>query len=204
MSGFLGVRLFLWIYLLISMGLFGGVWLYIKRELIKKVYYKIRFPEKILRILIHYPSGLYKEYWRLVPHDKTFEADKGRYNYDAETVIKEKDWIIKKENKKEDFVIEIENKKYNLKNKLKIKEKGTSYPEVHYFFNRPDPIKFDDSNNSELKFSSANQKDFEENDLFGKLLTAGLTNNLLNIIMILVVVNTLATVFIILKLMEVI
>lgn len=135
--GWLGIRWWIWIYFFFSILAGLSVLIYFKREQIKGKYYQIRYPEKLLKVYIHYKTGLYNIYWRLIP-DKRFYR--------------------------------IEKKKYFYEDKLVIKHKGDRFPEIHYYYDNPHPLSFDFTN-ADVKFSATDIADFEENDLFTKLLT---------------------------------
>lgn len=193
-----GARIWVWLYLAFSIFGFLGVVIYIKRELIRMKYYAFRFPEKLLKVIIHYKSGYFKEYWRLIPDDEKFLFHGQNYFFDDKNIIKENDFYAKKKGG-ENLQLIIEDKKYDLKKLLKIKGKGKKYPEIHYLYNAPSPLDFD-FNKKVLDFSSKTLKEFKDNDLFGKLLTLEDEKNLLKMIMIIGIINLVATVFIVLHL----
>ena len=56
----LGVKLWIWLYFALS--IMGGmtVLIFWFREKVRRKYYELRFPEKLIKIVIHYKSGLFK------------------------------------------------------------------------------------------------------------------------------------------------
>jgi hypothetical protein len=194
----LGIHIFIWVYFLISILAFIGVLIYWQREKIKENYYKWRFPEKLLKVIIHYPSGLYRIFFRLIPTDSFFIFDGKTYNYLTESVLKQNDFFIYKDSGK--AIAKIEDKIYNLEDRFKIKRKDAQFPEIHYIYDCPLPIDFNSIDNK-LKLSGSNLTDLKENDLLKKLLTLEQEKSMLMIIMLLVGFNILATLFIIAKMM---
>jgi len=197
--GWLGIKLWIWIYFLFSIlagATIAGIYF---KEQIKGKYYKIRFPEKVIKIFLHYNTNLYKVFWRLVPENNFFEMENGRYLFDSETVLKENDFFATKD-KRDKTIIKLEGNKYEFEKLMMIKQKGEKYPEVHYFYGNPRPLSFNLSD-KELTFSAKDMSEFEKNDLFVKLLTLSQERQTMFIVMIISGLNLLATMFIIAKMM---
>lgn len=197
--GWLGIKLWIWIYFLFSIlagATIAGIYF---KEQIKGKYYKIRFPEKVIKIFLHYNTNLYKVFWRLVPENNFFEMENGRYLFDSETVLKENDFFATKD-KRDKTIIKLEGNKYEFEKLMMIKQKGEKYPEVHYFYGNPRPLSFNLSD-KELTFSAKDMSEFEKNDLFVKLLTLSQERQTMLIVMIISGLNLLATMFIIAKMM---
>ena len=221
--GFLEIKVFgvaLWILLSLMLSFLGFIFMlvYWQRERIRKKYYTIRFPEKTLRVIIHFETGLYKVYYRMIPPKDLFEIDKKSYYYDKDLITKEqkffakhktdttdseilivKNLFVRKEGKKE--LIHIgDTQRYQYFDHLKIKPKGSKYAEIHYVYNCPYPLNFDVSRKG-LEFSSETLKQFIDNDLVGKLLTMQQERTLMMIILIAVALNVIATIFLLAKTM---
>jgi len=197
--GWLGIKLWIWIYFLFSIlagATIAGIYF---KEQIKGKYYKIRFPEKVIKIFLHYNTNLYKVFWRLVPENNFFEMENGRYLFDSETVLKENDFFATKD-KRDKTIIKLEGNNYEFEKLMMIKQKGEKYPEVHYFYGNPRPLSFNLSD-KELTFSAKDMSEFEKNDLFVKLLTLSQERQTMFIVMIISGLNLLATMFIIAKMM---
>jgi len=180
---FLGIRYFIWAFFLLSIICGVAAILYWQREKIKEKYYKIRWPEKVIKLLVFYPTGLYKTYWRLIPDRDDFSIDGKRYTYDDKTILKENDFYIQKRGGS--LIAIIEGNQYNLDDKLKIKRKGSVWPELHYIDNIPDPINYKEIDKSGIKFSGKDITDFKEASLFTELLTLEGKKNLMIILIIL-------------------
>lgn len=180
---FLGVRYFVWAFFLLSLICGIIAILYWKREAIKEKYYKIRWPEKVIKVIIHYKTGLYKTYWRLIPDRDDFSIEGKRYTYDDDKIIKENDFYVQKKEGK--LIAKIEGFDYILDDKLKIKNKEKIWPEIHFPFNKPLAIDFKDIDDSEIKFTSTDMTDFKEASLFTELLTLEGKKNLMIILIIL-------------------
>jgi len=194
---FWGARLWIWILFVFSFFLVVGIILYWYREVIRYRYYSFRFPEQLIKIIIHYSGGMTKRYYRLIPDDKKFRLDNKIYNYTDKSVLKNTDFFLMKSQTGKQY-FEVEGKQYDFIELCKIKEKTCIYPEIHYFDNNPTPIKF----NVEKKlidFTSLELEEFEKNDLWKKLLTLEGEKSLIIIILILGVVNAIASLLIIAK-----
>lgn len=195
-----GVRVFIWAFLLMAVILFIGVCLYFFREKIKEKYIKIRWPEKVIKCVIHYPGSQYfKEYWRLIPDKEDINIGGKVYIFsDIALLNKNVVWAYNKDNA---LKVDIDDKTYNLDKNYRIKDKGARWPEIHYVYNVPNPVDFYNIDNSTIKFTSKELETFKENDLIQKLLTLQGEKSMLMFLMILGIVNIFGTLFIISKLM---
>lgn len=182
----LGVRVWIWLYLLFSILGFGAVAIYVFREWIRKQYYLIRFPEKLIKVIIHYKTKHFKIFWRIIPDTDTMTVDGKEYAFDSKLILNPNDVFAKKQGT--NLVLGIEGKFYKVDDLLKIKNRWKSYPELHYFFNCPSPLEFDFSK-KKLEFSSKQLKEFKENDLFTKLLTLDTQSQLMFIVLVVSVVS---------------
>lgn len=183
-----GIRLWIFAYFLLSILLFLGVLIYIKREAIRKKYYEIRFPEKLLKCIVHHKGGLYKVYWRLIPDHDYFIFHSKQYLFDNKAVMKDHDFYLRKG--KYNWFFEIDGIKYDFIKHFNVKEKKYKYPEIHYFYQKPLPINFDMSK-KQIEFTSKQLQEFKDNDLFTKLLTLQTERQMMTLIIILIVVNVL-------------
>lgn len=215
----LGILFWVWLSLFFSFFGFVGVVAYFKREHIRKAYYTLRYPEKVLKVVIHYKTGYYKVYYRLIPSRDLLMVDRKPYYYDPEVITKQHEFWIRKGtvDKEEDQLLVVKNlfvkrkgkkelihigdtEQYDYFETLRIREKGRKYSEIHYLYNCPYPLKFDLKTKG-LEFSSTSLKEFKDNDLVGKLLTLQQERTLMMLILIIVAINAVATVFLIAKIM---
>jgi len=181
-----GVRLWIFIMLIMSIILGLGCVAYYFREYIKQFYYRKKFPEKLIKVVIHYKNGQFKNFYRLIPDDNYFMINGLRYCYKHERVIKENDWFaIEKD--KEHFV-NVQGKEYKLEDMGIIRRSKTNDDEIHYFFGVPVPIIFNFSN-KDIELSSKELNDFKENDLFAKLLTLETERSLLIFCLLVGIIN---------------
>lgn len=194
-SIFLGVRLWLWLYFAISFLVLIGAFMYWFREWIKFKLYKFRFPEKILRVIIHYKSNQYRTYYRVIPDRNTFVIEGKSYNFDDKNIVKNNDFYV------DDNIIKIDKKQYKFNEIYGIKARKDSIMEIHYWYNDPSPLQFNFEDNS-IEFNSKQLQDFKENDLFAKLLTLAEEKNMLRLLFIISIINLGAIGFVIAKLME--
>jgi len=194
---FYGARLWIWLLLLISFLMFIGVIAYLKREKIKKKYFMFRYPEKLIKCIVHYKSGMFKIYWRIIPSDDKFYFDNQIYKYSDKKVLKNNDWYVRQQNTSKS-IVKLGDKEFYLEDKAKLNDKEAKFPEIHYYFNNPCPIEFTTKG---MDFSADDLKNFEEHDLWTKLLTLEGEKSFLLIILFLVIGNMLLTMFIIAKMM---
>lgn len=167
----LGVRLLIWLYLLMAVLCVFVVVLYWFREKIRENYYKIRFPEKVIKIVIFYIGGIYREFWRLIPKKDSFIFDGKKYLYSEESIIKDNDFYISAdEEDKSRLKAKIGDKTYYLDDKLKLHKRGAKYPELHYIDGVPTPIDYRSMDKTTIKFSATDLENFAKNDLWQKLL----------------------------------
>lgn len=198
-SIFLGARVWVWLYFLLSIiGSISAIAIFF-RERLKKKWYLFKYPEKTVRVLIHYKNGIYREYWRLIPKDDSFVFDEKKYLYNDKKILKNNDFYAR-ENSKELYFM-IDGNKYKLTDRLKLSKKWNKYAEIHYFYNNPNPLDFDMSK-KKISFTATELQRFKENDLVAKLLTLDTEKQVFMMLMVLGVVNLLATLFLISKFME--
>ena len=197
-GSWLGVRGWIWGYLAFSVAVFIFVLIWFYKEKIRKKYYEIRFPEKLLKVVIHFKSGYFKEYWRLIPDTEEFIIDSKIYKYSDKKVLKDNEFYLRKKNAALKAVVD--GKEYDINDKCKLIRRWRSYPEIHYFFNIPIPIDFDLSSKS-LEFSSKQLQEFKDNDLFGKLLSLDAEKNMLVFLLVMAIINILISAFILAKIM---
>jgi len=197
--GWLGVRVWIWFYFFFSIVAGIAIALYWKREDLKRILYQVRFPERVVKVIIHYKSGLYNVYWRLIPDKDFFKIVGKKYFYHDNLVLKENDFFVDKDKRKEEYII-VDGMKFSFNDVFNIKQKGEKWTEIHYFYNNPKPLSFDLSNET-LEFSSQDMTDFEENDLFSKLLTLTQEKQTMIVLMVIVIINAIATFVILAKMM---
>lgn len=195
---FLGVRLFIWFYFLISIISFSSIIIYYYREKIRSRYYNFRFPEKVIKVTIHYPNNQFKEFVRLIPTDSYFILEGFRYCYSDPRVINDNEFFAQGDKNRN--IVSVQGKKYELQDLGIIKKRKNVMSEIHYFFNNPKPIIFD-CKKENLILSSEELTLFKDNDLFAKLLTLETEKALLIFCLILGVINILVSVFILAKIM---
>ena len=193
-----GIRI--WILILFALSiltLIGGLIYYYRWSILRK-YHEFRFPEKVVEIFIHFKGGLYKKYYRLIPDDNVFKIDGKTYCYADEAIQRANDFFIRSDDV--GFYCYVEGKRYNIDQYKTISRTKKSYSELHYFYNIPTPLMYN-FQNKELNFYATDLDKFQENDLFGKLLSLADQNMLIMICIIIGVINCIATFFIIAKLM---
>lgn len=108
-----GVRLFVWLYVLVGFFLILGVLLYWNRHRIHEKYIKVRYPERVIKVVLHYTTRLYKVFWRLIPTDREFVFDDKIYVYDDKAVLEQNDFYSRRDDDRE-FIM-LEGKRYDLK-----------------------------------------------------------------------------------------
>jgi len=197
--GWLGVRWWVWIYFLFSVFVGLGIGIYWKREALKRIYYTTRFPERTIRVIIHYKSSMYNIYWRLIPDNNLFKINNKVYEFNDNEILRENDFFSTKD-KREKTIINIKGNKYEFEDLMLIKQKGVKYPEIHYFYNNPKPLSFDFTNEN-LNFTGKQMSDFEQNDLFTKLLRLNQERNTLLILILICAFDCVINLFTLAKMM---
>lgn len=196
---YFGVRGFIWIYFFISVFGFSGLSIYWFRETIRRKYYELRYPEKLLKVVLHYKAGMFKEYWRLIPDNNAFIIDNKHYPFDEKTVSKNTDMFTYK--KHGNTKLKIDNVEYEYDGLKELKKRWSKYPEIHFIYNVPKPLTFD-MTKKDIQLSSKELQDFKDNDLFYKLLNSDREKVQGNILLLLTIVNTLGVAFILARMME--
>ena len=197
--GWFAVRWWIWLYFAFSIIVGIAVALYWKREEVIRIYFQTRFPERVVKVFVHYKSGLYNTYWRLIPDNNLFKINNVTYEFNDKEILKENDFFSLKE-KSEKTIIKIKGKKYNFEDLALINQKGRKWSEIHFFYNNPKPLSFDFTN-EKLDFTGKQMTDFEDNDLFTKLLTLEQENKKITILIVMSAFNLFMTIFIIAKMM---
>jgi hypothetical protein len=189
-----GIHIWILLYLAFSVVAFVGFIIWLNRARIKELYIKWRWPEQVIKVVIHHKGGLYTKLWRLIPESSSFSIGDKVYYFNDKSLVKENELIIRQDPKSGNTLM-VDGKPYKLTG-VPIKAKGNSYPEIHYKFNNPNPIDFDISSDK-IMFSSVDMKDFKENNLFRELLTMQDNKNMMVILMIIGGVNLLLSLFIV-------
>ena len=196
-TSYLGIRLWIWLYLIFSVFMLTVAVAIFFQEILRKKYYEIRFPERLIKIVMHYEGAMFKVYWRLIPEKEHFMIGKQVYQFAEKNLIRENDFFAYlKDNKPK---VKIDGKEYDLMESMQIKYRWSRYPEIHYFYNVPLPIDFR-TLEKKIEFTSEQLGLFKENDLFNKLLTLQENFPLLLVVLIGCVLNLLLSAFIIAKL----
>lgn len=134
-----GVRLFYWMYLPLSLLILGVVIAYWQREKLLKVWYSLRFPERLIKVNIIYPGNYIRHFWRLIPKTNTFDFGEETYQYSEPSILKQNDWYA---TKKEDgrLILRIKDNEYYLDDLLGIKNRWDQWPEIYYIDGCPFPV----------------------------------------------------------------
>ena len=154
--------------------------IYFYRELIRKKWYEIFNPEKIIHIIIHFPSNKIKEYWRLIPPTKEWVIGQLLYFYKDNELLKPNEVLTSEKNI---YVAEIDGQKYNLDVKNLERKRFAKYPQIHFYNGIPSPLSFD-FKNKKVELSSHDLLKFQKNDLMKKLLSLEEEMNLLKLILL--------------------
>jgi hypothetical protein len=186
------------------------VFAYWQRERIKKTWYSIRFPERMIKVNMIYPGNYIRHYWRLIPDSDSFELDGGLYLFDDKEILKSNNWYASKKatkEKSERLVLNIDGNEYFLDERLKIKNRWEKWPQIFYIFGNPFPVNWAGTADVKIKemtagadpkledktilLSAQDLKHFKESTILTQLL-ASLKNNPLLIIILLVAFLALA------------
>jgi hypothetical protein len=170
----LGVRGFIWGFLLAALFLGGVVVIYWFREILKEKWYKLRWPEKVIKVRIIYPGRAFKTFWRLIPEGNDFSIDGRTYHYNSKDMLKDNPAMyaaIGEDKDADKLSIWVEGKRYILDLRLAIKRRWSEYPEIDYLFDVPYPLDYGNIDKGKIQFSASEVEQFKRQDLFGKLLT---------------------------------
>ena len=194
-----GVALWMILYLIMSIVLFLGVLAYWYRERIRKVFYGLKSPEKLVKVVIHFSGSMYKVYWRLIPDYEFFKINNRTYMFQDENTLKDHDFYIRGKDRAK-TTIKVEGEEYNLEDINKIKSRSEKYTEIHYVYENPKPLDFNLAiTKGSLDFTSKELDDSKDNDLFVKLLTLNEEQMKSMFILMAVVLNLLLTGFLVSK-----
>ena len=194
------VWLFIWIYLGVIFAFGIGLILYLYRENIKRLYYGTLYPEKLIKVVIHYSSNQYKIFWRLIPIKNFFILQGMKYYFSDKSVIKDNDFYARENN-----TINVDGKTYNLQSKTGIKQSRKNFIELHYFYNNPSPIDFDyNKKKIDFNMTSNDLEILHKNDLFVKLLSLQQEKNLMQMLLMGIGINLCMSAFIIAKMLDII
>lgn len=186
-----GVRIWVWLIFLIGIGIGTGAIVYYFRERLLGKYYQIRYPEKAFKAVIHYPGGLYKEYWRLIPKDQTLDIDNLPYRFNREKLeIKDGDTILDS--------LGSDDEKYITNFKRRIQNRSNKFQELHYFYNNMEPLEFKNTG-IDASMTSDQWSKFVKNDLLGKLLTLNQQGTLILLILLMSAGSFLLSAFLVAK-----
>lgn len=192
----LGARLWIWLLLVATILFIVMVIAIINRERIRAKWLKFRYPERTIKIVIHYPGNMYKVFWRLIPNSDNMILADAKYHFSKKKLIKE---AYEDKADKLDFMLN--GKRYEFHKDKRTKAKHSAWPEIHYAYDCVMPLDFTKIDKGQLEVSSTEFKALQENDLWLQLLTMKDTIQQMNIILIMMAINLLGTIFIIGKIM---
>lgn len=205
---FLGARLVYWLYLFLAILGAGGIFAYWQREAIRKFYYSLRFPERLIKIRMIYPNNNVNYFWRLIPDttDKTFSLDGGTYDYNDETILKNNSWFAYREHKTEGrLIVRVSDKEYFLDDLLKIKNRWERWPEMTYKFGCPFPVDYNSTKtteaNNEITFNASDLEKLKKSTILTQIYNSVAQDSLIIFIIILAAVNIIISGFLLAKIM---
>lgn len=192
-----GARLWIWLLLLFGIIFMISVLLWVFKEWTRKIYLRLRHPQKTVKIVVHYSNNWFKEFYRLIPRYDRFTIEGLDYLYNEKVVSKNENTFLVGEG--DDLCANISGDKYTILAKSLLKKRFNRMPSIHYIYGQPMPIDFADMHIKNRKFSSAIINDIKENDLFAKLLFLKDEMNFLIMILIITLISGALTVVILLK-----
>jgi len=172
-----------------------GVWALAFREMLKRKYYAVFYPEKTIKVCIHYPNNRFRYFWRVIPSKRRFTVQNKIYFFD-EKYLNNCD-IFATENKKNELFVEVEGKRYMINEQEFNKGRFDKFPEIHYFQDNPFPLQF--KSTGKINITSEELEAMQKNDLFYKLLSLSDQNMLLIFCIILSAVSCMGVIFLIAK-----
>lgn len=214
-----GIHLWILAFCIVSMCMLVGVMIYLFREKLNEKFLKLTKPERVIKVVIHYPNGMYRNLWRVLPERKNLKIGKGLYNFDQDLMIRQvQDLLPDQEppawmmppapkpaeiSKSRKIMIKADGFDYVYAQDLQLKSRWSKYPEIHYVSGSPNPIDWRRTH-GDIALSAIDQADLQENDLFIKLLSHSITDMKINMLMIIMIVNVLISAYLALKISGVI
>lgn len=195
---FLGVRIWILFYFGLSLVLGLGTLAYLFRERLRRRYYHMRWPEKLIKLVVYYPGNKFRTFWRLIPDDDTFQIDKKPYLYTDKAIMRTNDFYVRKDERK-GVVASIEGTEYNVIPYNRVRSRWDKYPELHYKYNVPYPIDYSKSTDKEIAWTSEEFADFKEHNLWKTLLTMDTQKSATMLLFIICIINTLISVVLLAK-----
>jgi hypothetical protein len=201
---FLGARLYYWFYLLITILGLLIVIAYTQRHVIKRKFYEIRFPEKLIIVSIIYPGNMIRDFPILVPTSKSFELEGQKYLFNSKSILKNNFWFVREEGDK--LKVMIEDKEYNVVLKKSLKYRWHQWPRIYYREGCPWPIDWSikpnlkDGKGNELNYTAQDLKAFSDEKTLMQIYKELEGNGLLVFILILVIVSIIISGVVALKL----
>lgn len=161
---------------------------------LSKTIYSIKFPHRLIEIIIRFPGNKFDKIYRLLPDEKRLGIGTGEYFFTEQNLSKHGqmlDKLVWRDKSKKlhfhytpdfnglirDNMTKEEIKTYNAKpidsyfisEEMLTKDKELKVPTVEYWFNCPNPIVFDFTH-KQINLTSKQLKEYKENDLVKKLL----------------------------------
>ena len=192
-----GARVFVWLYLFFTLLLCVLVIAIVFREIIKYKYYRVVSPERLIKLVIHYPNNYFNVFFRLVPVNNEYNISGQLYKHDSDIIIKNQDFFatFSKDKKlqftHEGFIYDID------ANNIE-KQKWGRTAELHYFYNSASPIVFN-YKSKDITINSNQLAELKENDLFTKLLSLKEEKMVFMLLIIFIVLNMILTIVVLLK-----
>jgi hypothetical protein len=172
----------------------------------------IKYPHKVMRIIIRYPANQFEEVFRLLPDEKRINLSSGEYFFEQTFLNKNKellDKLVYKTNEKKIAFThtginkngkEVKNEYYINENFLN-KSKDVKMPTIEYWFGCPEPIEFNFEKNK-VTITAKQLETYKKSDLISKLFRLNEEKMMFMLIIILVAINLLISFVIFAKLQE--
>jgi hypothetical protein len=193
----LGARLWIWMLLVVAVLFLAWILLVVFKEFRRKIWYRIRYPQKCIKVVIHFDSGYFNEYYRLIPRYDRFTIEKLDYIFNEKVVKKHNETYLV--GKKDDLYAHAGGKRYTIRARNLLKKRFNKTPVIHYFYGEPLPLDLNDLRVKNKRWTSAVINDLTLNDMFAKLLFLKEERNFLVLIVIIVCMNAVLTLLILLK-----
>lgn len=182
------VRLFYWIYLFGAILLSSTGIIYWQREAIKKHYFILRFPEKLIIINVIYPGGYIRKFYRLIPEDMTFDIEGGTYAFADQSILKKNDWFLYPGKQADELCCRVDGKEYNISEKLQLRSRWEQWPELYYLFGKPFPVDFSASSPDNIKFDSRDLEKLKKSTILTQIYASLPGDTIIYIVLVLLFV----------------
>jgi len=181
-----GIHLWVIAFCVLAMCMLFGVLIYVFKEWINFQILKLTKPQKLIKIVMHYPGMMFGIFWRTIPLKNKFKIGDEKYYFNKAALTRQQLQNMT-DAEHQEFKFIIGGKPYNYQPQFRIKYRWSQFPEIHYIYGCPDPISWQIKPGA-TNLSALEDARLEDSDLFMQLIAAEMVEKLMPIIMILLII----------------